>query len=76
MKFGKPGLLGSLLVKVKNVLERNKTLEVAITDKENWFDQAWWSLQLKQNFSVGRVMFVTTIFFLSLAYALQFGNLE
>ena len=35
MKFGKPGLLGSLPVKVKNVPERNKTLEVAITDKED-----------------------------------------
>ena len=35
MKFGKPRLLGSLLVKVKNVPERNKTLEAAITNKEN-----------------------------------------
>ena len=32
MKFGKPRLLGSLLVKVKNVPERNKTLGVAITE--------------------------------------------
>ena len=33
MKFGKPRLLGSLTIKVKNVPERNKTL-AAITDNE------------------------------------------
>ena len=35
MKFGKPRLLSSLSVKVKNVTERNKTVEATIIDKEN-----------------------------------------
>ena len=35
MKFGKLGLPSSLPAKVKNVLERNKTLEATITNKAN-----------------------------------------